>query len=50
MGMLVVAMVIAVLVAAVIYVASGGHVLFLPLVLLLPLGVLVRGRERRRRR
>lgn len=26
--------------AAVIYVATGGHVLFLPLILLLPLGLL----------
>jgi hypothetical protein len=48
MGALVVGVVIAVLVAVVVYVASGGHVLFLPLVLLLPLGLLLGGRSRRR--
>jgi hypothetical protein len=33
--------------AAVIYLVSGGHVLFLPLLLFLPLGFM--GRRRRRR-
>ena len=42
------ALVLAVVVAAVVYAASGGQVLFLPLVLLLPLGVVVGGRGRRR--
>ena len=36
------------LLAAVVYLATGGHVLFLPLLLLLPLGLF--GRHRRRRR
>lgn len=34
-------------IAAVIYVATGGHVIFLPFLLLLPLG-LMGGRRRRR--
>jgi hypothetical protein len=36
-------------IAAVIFLATGGHVLFLPLFLLLPFGGLF-GRRRRRRR
>ncbi len=37
-------------VALVVYVASGGHVLFLPLLLFLPLSFAGRGRRRRRDR
>lgn len=37
------------LVAVVIYAVSGGHVLFLPLLLLLPLGGGLFGRRRRAR-
>ena len=33
-------------VAAVVYVASSGHVVFLPLILLLPFGLFMRGRRR----
>ncbi len=33
-------------IAALVYVVSGGHVLFLPLILLLPLGLFI-GRRRR---
>ena len=40
--------VVAVLVAVVVYAVSGGHVLFLPLVLLLPLGLAFHRRTRRR--
>jgi hypothetical protein len=36
----------AIAVAVVVYVASGGHVLFLPLILILPIGLLF-GRRRR---
>jgi len=35
--------------AAVIFIASGGHVLFLPLLFLLPLGGLLGHRRRHRR-
>jgi hypothetical protein len=38
------------LVAAVVYAASGGHVLFLPLLFLLPLGGLLGHRRRYGRR
>ena len=34
-------------IAALVYVLSGGHVFFLPLILLLPVGLLI-GRRRRR--
>ena len=40
--------VVAVLVAVVVYAVSGGHVLFLPLVLLLPLGLVFRRGTQRR--
>jgi hypothetical protein len=33
-------------IAVIVYVVSGGHVFFLPLILLLPLGLLI-GRRRR---
>ena len=33
-------------IAALVYVISGGHVLFLPLIFLLPLGLLFRRRRR----
>jgi hypothetical protein len=36
------------LVAAVIFIATGGHLLFLPLFFILPLGGLFGGRRRRR--
>jgi hypothetical protein len=35
--------------AAVVFIASGGHVLFLPLFFILPLGGLLSHRRRRRR-
>jgi hypothetical protein len=34
-------------VALIVYIATGGHVLFLPLLLVLPLGLLAVGRRRR---
>lgn len=40
--------VIALLIAAIVYLATAGHVLFLPLLLFLPLGF-AGGRRRRRR-
>jgi hypothetical protein len=40
---------IGLLIAAVIFLASGGHVLFLPLFFLLPMGGLFGHRRRRRR-
>jgi hypothetical protein len=40
---------IGLLVAAVIFLATGGHVLFLPLFFLLPFGGLLGHRRRRRR-
>jgi hypothetical protein len=39
---------ICVVVAVLVYVLTGGHVIFLPLLLVLPLGLLF-GRRRRRR-
>jgi hypothetical protein len=48
MPALLIAIGVALLVAVVVYAVSGGHVLFLPLVLLLPLGFLAGGRARRR--
>jgi hypothetical protein len=35
-------------VAAIVYLASGGHVIFLPLFFILPLGLVGLGRRRRR--
>jgi hypothetical protein len=34
-------------VAAIVYVATGGHVVFLPILLVLPLGFFALGRRRR---
>jgi hypothetical protein len=37
---------LALAIAVIVYVATGGHVLFLPLLLILPLGWFVGGRRR----
>jgi hypothetical protein len=34
-------------IAAIVFLASGGHVVFLPLILILPLGLVGLGRRRR---
>ncbi len=47
-GTVLAVVVVGVLAAVIVYVVSGGHVLFLPVVLLLPLGLVFRRRTQRR--
>jgi type IV secretory pathway VirB3-like protein len=43
-------LVLGVVVAVIVFLATSGHVLFLPLVLVLPLGLLFRGGRQRHQR
>jgi hypothetical protein len=46
MRALLLSLVVCVAIAATVFAATGGHVLFLPLVFLLPLGLIAFGRSR----